>query len=200
MKRRNSMDDTIDFVGSIIDSNESLQLSDVSSLKDNPPLLGNEEVPLVTCTAAGSEPPAEVKGLTGCRVGLNMTVHLSADLQTPCLRSSAMLLICLALILSSVIEVPPVSSLKDNPPLLGNEEVPLVTCTAAGSKPPAEVKWLTGTLAGLNVTTTNVTHDNVAPIEVEIAKGKDPETLECSAKANPKADFTWSRLSTTVKD
>ncbi|XP_019118687.2 poliovirus receptor isoform X1 [Larimichthys crocea] len=280
-----------------------------------------------------------------------MTVHLSADLQTPCLRSSAMLLICLALILSSVIEalqviggdktvvekgtvvlpcriidnketltqiswqrktrgkpqndnfltildtneakylngkdqrfkfigdinegngslqlsnvtlkdegtytcvvtlfpsgnhpavitlnllVPPVSSLKDNPPLLGNEEVPLVTCTAAGSKPPAEVKWLTGTLAGLNVTTTNVTHDNgttttvsslsgvptidiyekevkcvvtsaapsgsktltysiqiyFTPIEVEISKGKDPETLECSAKANPKADFTWSR-------
>lgn len=35
----------------------------------------------------------------------------------------------------------------------------------------------------------------VAPIEVEIAKGKDPETLECSAKANPKADFTWSRYS-----
>ncbi|KAM9347375.1 nectin-1 isoform 1-T1 [Symphorus nematophorus] len=42
--------------------------------------------------------------------------------------------------------VPPVSSLQDNHPVLGDKEVSLVTCTAAGSKPPAEVKWITGTL------------------------------------------------------
>ncbi|TKS67067.1 Basement membrane proteoglycan [Collichthys lucidus] len=35
--------------------------------------------------------------------------------------------------------------------------------------------------------------DVVEPIEVKITKGKDPEKLECSARANPKADFTWSR-------
>lgn len=50
--------------------------------------------------------------------------------------------------------VPPVLSLEDHRPALGSEEVALVTCTAAGSKPPAEVKWLTGTLTG-KVRTTN---------------------------------------------
>uniref|UniRef100_A0A3Q3ET77 Ig-like domain-containing protein n=1 Tax=Labrus bergylta TaxID=56723 RepID=A0A3Q3ET77_9LABR len=44
------------------------------------------------------------------------------------------------------VHVPPVTSLKDAHPALGNDEVPLITCTAAGSKPPAEVRWLTGTL------------------------------------------------------
>uniref|UniRef100_A0A3Q3FGB9 Ig-like domain-containing protein n=1 Tax=Labrus bergylta TaxID=56723 RepID=A0A3Q3FGB9_9LABR len=45
-----------------------------------------------------------------------------------------------------IVPVPPVTSLKDAHPALGNDEVPLITCTAAGSKPPAEVRWLTGTL------------------------------------------------------
>nr|XP_020481470.1 nectin-1-like [Labrus bergylta]XP_020516407.1 nectin-1-like [Labrus bergylta] len=45
-----------------------------------------------------------------------------------------------------IVHVPPVTSLKDAHPALGNDEVPLITCTAAGSKPPAEVRWLTGTL------------------------------------------------------
>ncbi|KAM6978412.1 nectin-1 [Tautogolabrus adspersus] len=44
------------------------------------------------------------------------------------------------------VHVPPVTSLTDSRPTLGNDEVPLVACTAAGSKPPAEVRWLTGTL------------------------------------------------------
>nr|XP_046261114.1 nectin-2-like isoform X1 [Scatophagus argus] len=57
--------------------------------------------------------------------------------------------------------VPPVSSLQYNIPVLGNEEVSLVLCTAAGSRPPAEVKWLTGTLEGKVRATTNSTkHDN----------------------------------------
>ncbi|XP_054471906.1 nectin-3-like protein isoform X2 [Anoplopoma fimbria] len=42
--------------------------------------------------------------------------------------------------------VPPFTSVKDNFPTLGNEEVSLGTCIAAGSKPPAKVQWLTGTL------------------------------------------------------
>uniref|UniRef100_UPI0037E77432 nectin-4 n=1 Tax=Semicossyphus pulcher TaxID=241346 RepID=UPI0037E77432 len=53
------------------------------------------------------------------------------------------------------VQVPPVTSLKDYHPTLGSEEVALVTCTAAGSKPPAEVRWRTGTLAVR--TTTNST-------------------------------------------
>ncbi|KAK9537737.1 hypothetical protein VZT92_005324 [Zoarces viviparus] len=53
--------------------------------------------------------------------------------------------------------VPPVTSLKDNSPTLGDEEISLVTCMAAGSKPPAKVQWLTGTLGEKVRTTTNVT-------------------------------------------
>uniref|UniRef100_A0A3Q3LI85 Ig-like domain-containing protein n=1 Tax=Labrus bergylta TaxID=56723 RepID=A0A3Q3LI85_9LABR len=52
----------------------------------------------------------------------------------------------LTLLLTVALLVPPVTSLKDAHPALGNDEVPLITCTAAGSKPPAEVRWLTGTL------------------------------------------------------
>ena len=51
----------------------------------------------------------------------------------------------------------PVTSLKDDRPTLGDEEVSLATCTAAGSRPPAEVKWVTGTLTEPVNTTTNVT-------------------------------------------
>lgn len=55
--------------------------------------------------------------------------------------------------------VPPVTSLKDNPLTLGNEEISLGTCTAAGSKPPAEVMWLTGTLAeSVRITTNSTLH------------------------------------------
>lgn len=51
--------------------------------------------------------------------------------------------------------------LEDNHPTLGNEEVSLVTCTAAGSKPPAEVRWLTGTLADkVRATTSSTKHAN----------------------------------------
>ncbi|XP_069010105.1 nectin-3-like protein [Embiotoca jacksoni] len=43
--------------------------------------------------------------------------------------------------------VPPLTSLKDDRPTLGNEEVSLATCTAAASRPPVDVRWLTGSLA-----------------------------------------------------
>ncbi|KAM8749564.1 nectin-1-like isoform 2-T4 [Acanthopagrus schlegelii] len=57
--------------------------------------------------------------------------------------------------------VPPVSSLEAIPPVLGDKEVSLVTCTAAASKPPAEVRWLTGDLAGkLRATTSSTEHGN----------------------------------------
>ncbi|XP_062420848.1 CD226 antigen isoform X4 [Pungitius pungitius] len=82
--------------------------------------------------------------------------------------------------------VPPVTSLEDNRPILGNEEVPLVTCKAAGSKPAAEVRWL-----------------KVSPIEVNISK-KSEDAFQCLTEANPHADITWSRsdhsrLQSTVK-
>ncbi|GLD67585.1 nectin-1-like isoform X2, partial [Lates japonicus] len=55
--------------------------------------------------------------------------------------------------------VPPVTSISHNHPvMLGNEEVSLATCTAAGSRPPAEVRWLTGTLAEKVRATDSSTH------------------------------------------
>uniref|UniRef100_A0A668RB35 Ig-like domain-containing protein n=1 Tax=Oreochromis aureus TaxID=47969 RepID=A0A668RB35_OREAU len=54
--------------------------------------------------------------------------------------------------------VPPFTNIKDNLPTLGTEEVLFATCTAAGSKPPAEVRWLTGALGDNVRSTTNSTH------------------------------------------
>uniref|UniRef100_A0A669BER8 Ig-like domain-containing protein n=1 Tax=Oreochromis niloticus TaxID=8128 RepID=A0A669BER8_ORENI len=57
--------------------------------------------------------------------------------------------------------VPPITSIKDNLPTLGKEEVLFATCTAAGSKPPAEVRWLTGTFADkVRMTTNSTQYDN----------------------------------------
>uniref|UniRef100_A0A3Q4GJD0 Ig-like domain-containing protein n=1 Tax=Neolamprologus brichardi TaxID=32507 RepID=A0A3Q4GJD0_NEOBR len=57
--------------------------------------------------------------------------------------------------------VPPFTNIKDNLPTLGTEEVLFATCTAAGSKPPAEVRWLTDALGDKVRTTTNSTqYDN----------------------------------------
>uniref|UniRef100_A0A3B4G3S6 Poliovirus receptor-like n=1 Tax=Pundamilia nyererei TaxID=303518 RepID=A0A3B4G3S6_9CICH len=57
--------------------------------------------------------------------------------------------------------VPPFTSVKENLLTLGTEEVLFATCTAAGSKPPAEVRWLTGALGDKVRTTTNsIQYDN----------------------------------------
>ncbi|XP_035762700.1 nectin-4-like [Neolamprologus brichardi] len=57
--------------------------------------------------------------------------------------------------------VPPFTSVMDNLPTLGTEEVLFATCTAAGSKPPAEVRWLTDALGDKVRTTKNSTqYDN----------------------------------------
>ncbi|CAI5655851.1 unnamed protein product [Oreochromis niloticus] len=57
--------------------------------------------------------------------------------------------------------VPPFTNVKDNLPTLGTEEVLFATCTAAGSKPPAEVRWLTDGLGEKVRKTTNSTqYDN----------------------------------------
>ncbi|XP_030614154.1 nectin-4-like [Archocentrus centrarchus] len=57
-----------------------------------------------------------------------------------------------------ILLVPPSTSVKDSLPTSGTEEVLFATCTAAGSRPPAEVRWLTGTLAEKVRTTTKSTH------------------------------------------
>ncbi|XP_039455779.1 poliovirus receptor-like isoform X3 [Oreochromis aureus] len=57
--------------------------------------------------------------------------------------------------------VPPFTNIKDNLPTLGTEEVLFATCTAAGSKPPAEVRWLTGALGDkVRTTTISTQYDN----------------------------------------
>uniref|UniRef100_A0A3P8NS68 Ig-like domain-containing protein n=1 Tax=Astatotilapia calliptera TaxID=8154 RepID=A0A3P8NS68_ASTCA len=59
------------------------------------------------------------------------------------------------------VTVPPFTNVKENLPTLGTEEVLFATCTAAGSKPPAEVRWLTGALGDKVRTTTNsIQYDN----------------------------------------
>uniref|UniRef100_A0A3Q2WD61 Nectin-3-like n=1 Tax=Haplochromis burtoni TaxID=8153 RepID=A0A3Q2WD61_HAPBU len=58
-------------------------------------------------------------------------------------------------------DILPCCSVKDNLPTLGTEEVLFATCTAVGSKPPAEVRWLTGALGDKVRTTANSTqYDN----------------------------------------
>uniref|UniRef100_A0A669C3J0 Ig-like domain-containing protein n=1 Tax=Oreochromis niloticus TaxID=8128 RepID=A0A669C3J0_ORENI len=60
-----------------------------------------------------------------------------------------------------IVIVPPFTSVKDNLPTLGTEEVLFATCTAAGSKPPAEVRWLTGALGDkVRTTTISTQYDN----------------------------------------
>ncbi|CAB1436481.1 unnamed protein product [Pleuronectes platessa] len=54
--------------------------------------------------------------------------------------------------------VPPVIRVKDNLPTLADKEVCIATCTAADSKPPANVSWLTGSLADNLRETANSTH------------------------------------------
>ncbi|XP_063355911.1 poliovirus receptor homolog [Pelmatolapia mariae] len=58
------------------------------------------------------------------------------------------------------VTVPPFTNVKDNLPTLGTEEVLFATCTAAGSRPPAEVRWLTGGLGDKVRTTTNSIQDD----------------------------------------
>ncbi|XP_036821027.1 nectin-1-like [Oncorhynchus mykiss] len=60
--------------------------------------------------------------------------------------------------ISLTVLVPPVVSVTvDVPPVVGEKEVILATCVAAGAKPQADVKWKTGTLGSLLKTVTNST-------------------------------------------
>ncbi|CAF87172.1 unnamed protein product, partial [Tetraodon nigroviridis] len=57
--------------------------------------------------------------------------------------------------------VPPLSSIVDDRPVLGDQEVSLASCTAAGAKPPASVSWLLADVpGGLTTTNSSIQHDN----------------------------------------
>lgn len=57
--------------------------------------------------------------------------------------------------------MPPVSSIVDDRPVRGDQEVSLATCTAAGAKPPASVSWLVGDVPGdLKTNSSSILHDN----------------------------------------
>ncbi|XP_071210929.1 nectin-3-like isoform X2 [Salvelinus alpinus] len=61
--------------------------------------------------------------------------------------------------ISLTVLVPPVVSVTvDVTPVIGENEVILATCVAAGAKPQADVKWKTGTFGSLLKTVTNSTH------------------------------------------
>ncbi|XP_039861485.1 nectin-4-like isoform X3 [Simochromis diagramma] len=84
-------------------------------------------------------------------------------LNIPSICDSALLRVLLVIVslLCADVEVPPFTNIKDNLPTLGTEEVLFATCTAAGSKPPAEVRWLTDALGDKVRTTANSTqYDN----------------------------------------
>ncbi|XP_041857792.1 nectin-3-like protein isoform X1 [Melanotaenia boesemani] len=69
--------------------------------------------------------------------------------------------------------VPPSTSLENNPVILGDEEVLIANCTAAGSKPPADVKWKTNTLGQkLRVTNSSTQHENGTTTTVSSLFGK----------------------------
>ena len=82
-------------------------------------------------------------------------------------------LLCLITLL-----VPPVIRVKDNLPTLADKEVCIATCTAAGSKPPANVTWLTGSLAGnLRATANSTHHDNGTTTTVSYLFGVPTKTI-----------------------
>ncbi|XP_056905768.1 nectin-1-like isoform X6 [Takifugu flavidus] len=92
--------------------------------------------------------------------------------------------------------VPPVSSLVDNHPVLGDKEVSLATCTAAGSKPPATVSWLFGDLPGDLTTIRNaIRHQNGTVTTVSSLVGVpsrelDQQLVQCVVTSKATKDQT----------
>ncbi|XP_029937004.1 nectin-3 [Myripristis murdjan] len=69
--------------------------------------------------------------------------------------------------------VPPVSSLEPEDHLvLGSTEVTFARCVATGAKPPAEVRWDTGSLGeSVKAETTSFSHDNITTTTVSSLTG-----------------------------
>ncbi|XP_035989199.1 nectin-1 isoform X1 [Fundulus heteroclitus] len=75
--------------------------------------------------------------------------------------------------------VHPKASVNDSHPRLGDEEVSLATCTAADSKPPAEVVWYTGALK-VKVATNSTLHVNGTTTTVSTLLGKPSKKIHRS--------------------
>ncbi|XP_041857794.1 nectin-4-like [Melanotaenia boesemani] len=74
--------------------------------------------------------------------------------------------------------VPPSTNLGNNPVMLGDEEVRIANCTAAGSKPPANVRWNTNTLGQkLRVTNSSTQHENGTTTTVSSLFGKPTKEI-----------------------
>ncbi|XP_055734208.1 nectin-4-like [Salvelinus fontinalis] len=87
---------------------------------------------------------------SGCSFMYSSTFIIGACLLSVCL------IVCFLVI------VPPLVNVTvDVPPVIGENEVILATCVAAGAKPQADVRWKTGALGSLFRTVTNSTqHTN----------------------------------------
>ncbi|MEQ2234485.1 hypothetical protein ILYODFUR_032206 [Ilyodon furcidens] len=74
--------------------------------------------------------------------------------------------------------VTPKTSIDDALPRLGEAEVPLATCTAASSKPPAKVAWDTGALKDkVRATNNSALHDNGTTTTVSTLMGKPTKEI-----------------------
>uniref|UniRef100_A0A3B5KIJ6 Ig-like domain-containing protein n=1 Tax=Takifugu rubripes TaxID=31033 RepID=A0A3B5KIJ6_TAKRU len=86
--------------------------------------------------------------------------------------------------------------LVDNHPVLGDKEVSLATCTAAGSKPPATVSWLFGNLPGNLTTFSNaIEHQNGTVTTVSSLVGVpsrelDQQLVQCVVTSKATKDQT----------
>ncbi|XP_029967479.1 nectin-4-like isoform X4 [Salarias fasciatus] len=96
------------------------------------------------------------------------------------------------------VEVPPATSLNSTLLVLGNEEVLLATCTAAASRPAAQLRWITGALEKNLRETTSVT-EHVPPMNVTIVETSD-DTLECVSEGNPEPSVRWTRSNKTLPE
>ncbi|KAM4561384.1 nectin-1 isoform 2-T3 [Fundulus diaphanus] len=77
--------------------------------------------------------------------------------------------------------VHPKTNVNDSHPRLGDEEVSLATCTAADSKPPAEVVWYTGALKDkVEVTQNSTLHVNGTTTTVSTLLGQPSKEIHRS--------------------
>ncbi|XP_045062394.1 nectin-4-like [Coregonus clupeaformis] len=123
--------------------------------------------------------------------------------------------------ISLTVLVPPVVSVTvDVPPVIGENEVVLATCMAAGAKPQAEVKWISGTFGSLLRTVTNSTkqqqvqcvvnqsslatessynytiniHYPPQSVNITLSEASKATVFLCVADSNPQPNYTWSRV------
>ncbi|XP_028249230.1 nectin-1 isoform X2 [Parambassis ranga] len=82
----------------------------------------------------------------------------------------------------------PSVSVKDEYPLEGKEERLLATCTAAGSRPPAEVSWITGSLG-----------DKVRATRSSTQNGNDTTTTISSLLGVPTKEINRQKVRCVVK-